>query len=107
MSVEGSDPGRRRVGDMPIEIRPSVAADADELGAVHVAAWRAAYRGIVPDDHLDNLDPVANAERRRHSFADGRPRVPELVAVVDGRIAGFTAYGRPRDEVPTAGASCG
>jgi len=30
--------------------------DALPLARLHVAAWRAAYRGLVPDEFLDGLD---------------------------------------------------
>jgi GNAT superfamily N-acetyltransferase len=81
-------------------IRLSTVEDSDELAALHVAAWRAAYRGIIPDDHLDRLSVERNAERRRQRFAG--PPLPgaELVAEVDGRLAGFVGYGSPRDPVP-------
>jgi GNAT superfamily N-acetyltransferase len=81
-------------------IRPSVVEDSDELATVHIAAWQAAYRGIIPDERLDRLSPRRNAERRRQRFAEDSVRGTELVAEVGGRIAGFVMYGPPRDEVP-------
>ena len=30
-------------------IRPALIADCDAIGAVHVAAWRETYRGLLPD----------------------------------------------------------
>ena len=81
-------------------IRLSAVDDSDELAAVHIAAWRAAYRGIIPDDRLDRLSLERNAERRRQRFAGPPMPGTELVAEVDGRIAGFAAYGTPRDPVP-------
>lgn len=84
---------------MSVVVRPSRLADSEELGSVHVAAWQSAYRGIVPDDHLDGLDPAANARRRRRNFADPARTGTELVAELDGRIVGFSYFGPPRDDV--------
>ena len=36
-----------------------VLAALDALGVAHVEAWRAAYRGAMPDEFLDALDPGA------------------------------------------------
>src|SRR5215469_18042967 len=36
-------------------IRPACLADALRIATIHVEAWRAAYRGIVPDEFLDSL----------------------------------------------------
>jgi len=39
---------RQHVG-MNVEIRDARADDVGELGRVHVRAWQAAYRGVMPD----------------------------------------------------------
>ena len=38
-----------------ISIRRARPSDAISIGAVHVAAWRSAYPGILPDDFLARL----------------------------------------------------
>ena len=43
-------------------IRRARAADAEAIGAVHVATWRTAYAGVLPDDYL--AGPVAAAPCR-------------------------------------------
>lgn len=80
-------------------IRPAVADDAEQLGRVHVAAWRSAYTGLVPEAHLDRLDPANNAERHRQMLATASPSEQTLVAQLDDRVAGFVAFGSPRDEM--------
>jgi NAD(P)-dependent dehydrogenase (short-subunit alcohol dehydrogenase family) len=35
-----------------IAIRRARPADAAAIGAVHVATWRSAYAGVLPDDYL-------------------------------------------------------
>jgi ribosomal protein S18 acetylase RimI-like enzyme len=65
-----------------VTIRAERIEDADIIAANHIGAWRVAYRGIVPDDVLDALDPADWAARRRAGFgATARPRT--LVAVDD------------------------
>jgi GNAT superfamily N-acetyltransferase len=76
------------------------AARRDELRAadeVRLATWRTAYRGIVPDEVLDALEPteekLAWLEDR---FDDGS--FGTLVAVEDGAVVGMAAHGPCRDE---------
>jgi len=38
-----------------VMVRRATPADAAGIARVHVDAWRATYRGIVPDEHLDAL----------------------------------------------------
>jgi RimJ/RimL family protein N-acetyltransferase len=44
-----------------MRIREAQVGDAAAIAAVHVRSWQAAYRGLLPQDLLDGLDP----ERRR------------------------------------------
>jgi GNAT superfamily N-acetyltransferase len=72
----------------------------EELRAVHevrLATWRVAYRGIVPDDHLDALqvdeDLLTRLEAR---FDEGDTRT--LAAWEDGTPVGMAVSGPCRDE---------
>ena len=76
-------------------IRPAIPADAADLARVHVASWRAAYRGIMPDPALDALS-VAAFETRWNQILGQAPRV-NLVAEVDGQVVGFASIGPSRD----------
>ena len=54
-------PERRAVlngGPADLEVRPAVAADALAIATVHVRSWQTAYRGLLPQDYLDDLDPA-------------------------------------------------
>lgn len=44
-----------------ITIRRARPSDVTAIGAVHVAAWRSAYPGILPDSYLANLSPARQA----------------------------------------------
>ncbi len=95
-------------------IRRAEVADADAIGRVHVTAWQAAYRGLVPDDVLASLDATARAEQWRNalassgesgvaSFDDDKATV--LVAEdPSGNVVGIAAVGRHRGSAdPTVG----
>jgi len=79
-------------------IRRARAEDVDGIAAVHVAAWQAAYPGILP---ADALQAFTLAERRRFwtGVAPGEsvPSRPVLVAVEGEAVVGFAVCGPPRD----------
>lgn len=61
-------------------------------------SWQAGYRGLVPQDYLDGLDPAARVDARRRSLQESDlPRSGTLVAD-DGRVVGFAHIGPARDE---------
>jgi len=75
-------------------IRPAVVADAAAITEVHLGGWLAAYRGIMPDDLLDNLDFEARRARWHDNLANGSR---SLVDEHDGVVRGFSGYGPCRD----------
>lgn len=50
-------------------IRPATLADTDGIGLAHVRSWQSAYRGKMPQDYLDGLDPAVRAETWRRIMA--------------------------------------
>jgi len=52
-----------------MNIRRATPDDAVALAKVHIDAWRAAYRGPVPDEHLARLDYDRRAEFFREALA--------------------------------------
>lgn len=44
-----------------ISVRRARPGDAVQIGAVHVAAWRSAYPGILPDEYLASLSVTRHA----------------------------------------------
>ncbi len=89
------------VSDFPAgQIRPAWAADAPALAAVHVATWRDAYAGLLPDEFLAGLDPREWAERRRARLIAPAEGTFELVFESEGRVAGFVSGGPSRDGFP-------
>lgn len=71
-----------------IDIRRARLSDAAAIGSVHVAAWRSAYPGILPDEVLMRLSP-----ERQAGYYDGmiRAGVGIHVACVGSRVVGFAS----------------
>ena len=80
-------------------VRPAVPADSGAIGLVHVRSWQSAYRGKIPQDYLDGLDPARRAQVWRSVLGQDRPsRGGVLVAVAEGGgITGFASFGPSRD----------
>ncbi len=77
-------------------IRDARPDDAADVADVHVRSWQAAYRGLLPDDYLDGLDP--QDRMARYTFGATDPGAPgTVVAVLDGLIRGFATTGASRD----------
>jgi len=72
-----------------VTVRSATVGDAPALGRVHVRAWRAAYRGQMPDDYLDGLRPEEREAGWERGLRRDRARDPVLVAERDGRVVGF------------------
>lgn len=81
-----------------VQVRHPTIHDAEGIGAIHVGAWQWAYRGLMPDEFLDGLDPFDRAETWASRLASAETCLRQLVAVVDGGVVGFASIGASRDE---------
>ena len=75
-------------------VRPAQVDDAAEIARVHVATWRSAYRGLLPDDFLASLSEAHYTERWERVIGDGSSRV--FVVEDPDSVAGFASGGRER-----------
>jgi ribosomal protein S18 acetylase RimI-like enzyme len=89
---------------MPV-VRPARAGDARDVAAVHVRAWQAAYRGLVPDAVLDGLSRDARERRWRALLRAPDEDARTLVATgARGAVLGFCSTLAPaRDDDAPAG----
>lgn len=85
-----------------ISLRKAKPADAIAIGAVHVAAWRSAYPGILPDKFLANMSVSRQAAHYDSAIRTGTGVVVATASGADvplgsgPRIVGFTSAGRAR-----------
>jgi ribosomal protein S18 acetylase RimI-like enzyme len=79
-----------------IWIRPAVPEDAPALASVNVTTWRAAYRGIIAAEFLENLNETKLEERWRQRLTSGESAT--FVAVTDrGEVVGYVNAGIERE----------
>ncbi|HZX04452.1 GNAT family N-acetyltransferase [Kribbella sp.] len=79
-------------------VRLALPAEAGEIGEIQVAAWRAAYAGLLPADVLADLNPAQFAAQWRAALlAPGEARNRVLVALADRTLVGFAAI-TPSDD---------
>ena len=83
-----------------MRVRPATADDARAIASVHVRAWEAAYRGILPDDVLDGLSVDAREVVWREWLSEpDATRLTLVAAGDDARISGFCTAALPsRDD---------
>jgi GNAT superfamily N-acetyltransferase len=79
-----------------IAIRRAGLADAAAIGAVHVAAWRSTYPGLLPDNYLANLSPTRLALHYKAAVATGGTVYVAASDTPGPRIVGFVTAGAAR-----------
>ncbi|MBS7812199.1 GNAT family N-acetyltransferase [Roseococcus pinisoli] len=85
-----------------VTIRRARPGDAPALGEVHVACWRSAYAGVLPDSYLNSLSATAETRGYERAIAERRGGHAAFVAVADnlempgGGVVGFITGGLSR-----------
>jgi len=78
-------------------VRRAGPGDAAAIAAVKIAAWRAAYRGVLPDAFLDGLDAAAEESAWR-AYLEAIPAEDRVWVVVDdGTVVGYARTGPSGD----------
>jgi GNAT superfamily N-acetyltransferase len=81
-----------------VSIRRAQVSDALAIATVHVRSWQAAYRGLLPQDYLDGLDPAKRSAGAERILAElDWPRRGVLVAEDAGQVVGFAGLCPSRD----------
>jgi ribosomal protein S18 acetylase RimI-like enzyme len=76
-----------------VTIRTARPGDESKIADVHDAAWRDAYRGIIPGRELERMVARRGPVWWRNAIARGSRL---LVLDFNDRIAGYASYGRNR-----------
>jgi GNAT superfamily N-acetyltransferase len=78
-------------------IRPAKVTDAGGMAFVHVRSWQETYRGLIPDEFLDNLPVERRAQKWMTTLANPDETYHlTFVAETKGKVMGFANYGRER-----------
>jgi len=86
-----------------ITIRIAKPDDAYENAVCHVSSWRSAYKGIIPDEYLNNLSIEERAEKFKRYLKESK-EYEWYSAFYENRITGILSIGKSRDEdKPNAG----
>jgi GNAT superfamily N-acetyltransferase len=79
-------------------VRDAEPGDAPDMAQVHVASWRGAYRGLMPQEVLDGLDVSVRTSLWIRIMNRTDPARGAVLVVEDGeRIIGFAGVGPTRD----------
>jgi ribosomal protein S18 acetylase RimI-like enzyme len=78
-----------------VQIRDATVEDTAAIADIHVSGWRTAYRGVVPDQHLQSL----SVEKRQAYWISAIEKGEPLVRVASGAngISGWVAFAGSRD----------
>ena len=72
-------------------IRPAVVDDAQAIAQLRVDAWRATYRGMMPDTYLEAMSVPDNAAFWARILSSGSPNASVWVSHAGERIVGFAS----------------
>jgi GNAT superfamily N-acetyltransferase len=78
-----------------VEFREATPADAQAIATVTIRSWRAAYRGLLPDDVLAGLSVHDRTQRWSDSLTAPPAQTRVVVATVADAIVAFAATGPP------------
>lgn len=81
-----------------MQIRQATVDDAEAIANVHVSAWQETYRGIIPDDYLNQLSTEKRTAAWRELLVGGLV----FVAVDAKGLIGF-AHGKQNQSESTEG----
>lgn len=83
---------------MRIRLRDATEADVPDIAALHLASWRSAYRGIVPDSFLDGITLEDRCMRWIRAVSGPEAVATETVVALDGTdIVGVCSFGPSRE----------
>jgi ribosomal protein S18 acetylase RimI-like enzyme len=82
-------------GDIMSKIRYADINDAKILGQIHSNSWKIAYKGIVPDEVLNNITIEKRQKYFEKAFAEGEEK--NALIFVENKAVGLICIGKCRD----------
>lgn len=86
---------------MSFEVKRAAEKDAADFGMINALSWRAAYKGIVPDDYLAGFTPESRAERFGRGVKKGDDEF--YLFLVNQKPAGMAVIGACHDDGAESG----
>ena len=74
-----------------LTIRPAIAEDAREIAQVRVNAWRATYKGMIPDAYLAAMSVDQSAALWQRVLGAASKKASVYVAANGAEVSGFAA----------------
>lgn len=81
---------------MSFVIREAIENDAVSIGIVYTESWKSAYKGMIPDEYLNQLDSEKRAERFKRDLVEYK-NTYYYIAESDGKVIGVLALHKSRD----------
>lgn len=79
-------------------VRPAVGADAAAIAEVRIETWRAAYRGLLPDDVLHGLDQDKATAFFQAAIENREEGNHVLSGIARDRLCGFALWNRSTEQ---------
>lgn len=79
-------------------LRETTIKDTDAIAAIHVRTWQHAYKSILPKHFLASLSLEERKRIRKQYLQAIDPKEGHYVAILDGKVVGFTDVGPCKDD---------
>ena len=76
-------------------IRTATLEDVKDIATIHVKAWQAAYKGLIPQSYLDNLSITKRDRAWQNILTSAKTHT--IVQEINGLVVGFANFGNTRD----------
>ena len=81
---------------MNYQIRWAKTSDAQALGNLHTTSWLKAYKNIIPDNILSQLDPEKRTEKFKKAIKENKKQT--AVLLLNDQVIGFITLDKNRDQ---------
>ena len=87
-----------------VVVRAATLSDVSAVADLHLASWRTAYRGIVPEAYLRDVTLEGRQARWRRALSARESRHTDTLVAVDGvEVVGVCSFGPRQDDTASTG----